>query len=68
MQVKQLNVSLAVGQTIQLASGHYAEITKIEFFPSSGEIRLNTTQGPRSALTFKLVESDTQSGPADKYR
>ena len=48
-----------------------AEITKIEYHERSGEVSINTTKGPRKALTFRLVE-DTCSGvspkPADKYR
>lgn len=31
-----------------------AKITKIEFHPKSGEVSINTTKGPRKALTFRL--------------
>jgi hypothetical protein len=55
-----------VGQNNQPAT-----ITQIEYHEKSGEISINTTTGPRNALTFRLTE-DTCSGvapnPADKYR
>ena len=47
-----------------------AEITKIEFHEKSGEVAINTTKGPRKALTFRLTEDETAQtqSPADKYR
>jgi hypothetical protein len=46
-----------------------AEITKIEFHEKSGEVNINTTKGPRKALTFKLApEDDDYENPADRYR
>ena len=35
----------------------------------SGEIAINTTKGPRKALTFNLCASEVfTDNPADKYR
>jgi len=71
MKLKELNLNLAVGQKILVGPrDEPAEITKIEFHEKSGEIAINTTKGPRKALTFKLTEDETDSGstPADKYR
>jgi hypothetical protein len=48
-----------------------AKITKIEFHERSGEININTTKGPRKALTFRLCDADNEQpfeNPADKYR
>jgi|TARA_B110000977_G_scaffold186240_1_gene251943 hypothetical protein len=71
MSLKALTLNLEVGQTILVGQNHKpATITKIEFHEQSGEVSLNTTLGPRKALTFKLCE-DTQpvvDNPADKYR
>jgi hypothetical protein len=69
--LNRITVDLELGQTILVGPNNKpAQITKIEFHPKTGEISLNTTRGPRSALTFKLVndeEHDTLK-PADKYR
>ena len=70
--LRNLNLNLEVGQTILVGQNNdRAKITKIEFHERSGEVSINTTKGPRKALTFRLVE-DTCSGawnnPADKYR
>lgn len=46
-----------------------AKITKIEFHEKSGEVNINTTRGPRKALTFKLTpELEEYENPADRYR
>jgi hypothetical protein len=69
--LKNINLSLELGQTILVGKNKEpAEITKIEFHEKSGEISLNTTRGPRKALTFCLCnsEEDFFDNPADKYR
>lgn len=71
MKLKELSLNLEVGQKILVGPNNEpAEITKIEFHEKSGEIAINTTKGPRKALTFKLAEDEKQSArePADKYR
>jgi hypothetical protein len=45
-----------------------ATITKIEYFDKTGEISLNTTRGPRKALTFRLSAENLAETPADRYR
>ena len=70
--LRNLNLNLELGQTILVGQNNEpAEITKIEYHERSGEVSINTTKGPRNALTFRLVE-DTCSGvsanPSDKYR
>ena len=50
------------------SNNNKATITKIEFHERSGEVSLNTTRGPRKALTFKLCEPKENINPADKYR
>ena len=70
--LRNLNVNLELGQTILVGQNREpAQITKIEFHEKSGEISINTTKGPRKALTFSLCEqSDHQdyTNIADKYR
>mgnify|MGYP001303899023 CR=1 FL=1 len=72
--LKNISLNLELGQEIVVGpNGERAKITKIEFHEKSGEISLNTTRGPRKALTFKLCEPNPNSGasssnPADKYR
>ena len=71
--LKHITVDLALGQTILVGpNDQAAKITKIEYHENSGEISLNTTRGPRKALTFKIAaisESAEQFGnPADKFR
>ena len=70
--LRNLNLNLELGQTILVGQNNEpAEITKIEYHERSGEVSINTTKGPRKALTFRLTE-DTCSGaspnPSDKYR
>ncbi len=71
MTLKNLSLNLEVGQTILVGQNDVpARITKIEFHEKSGEVSLNTTKGPRKALTFRLCEDaeDHYGAPADKYR
>lgn len=73
MKTQEISLNLAVGQKILLGpNSEPAEITKIEFHEKTGEIDINTTRGPRKALTFRLAEehnSKNSTGtPADKYR
>lgn len=70
--LRNINLNLELGQTILVGQNNEpAQITKIEFHERSGEVSLNTTKGPRKALTFRLCD-DRNSGaylnPADKYR
>lgn len=72
-QLKRISIDLELGQTILVGPNNQrAKITKIEYHPKTGMIDLNTTLGPRTALTFKLTDisgDDTDSSkPADKYR
>lgn len=69
--LNRITVDLELGQTILVGPNRRpAEITKIEYFDKTGEISLNTTQGPRKALTFRLASESSESfdNPADKYR
>lgn len=71
MKLNTLQLNLAVGQEIAVGKhDDLAKITKIEYFPNSGEFSINTTRGPRKVLTFKLVETanDIYDCAADKYR
>jgi hypothetical protein len=72
MTLKTINLSLELGQEILVGPNNdRAKITKIEFHEKSGEVTLNTTRGPRKALTFRLCESsdsEVYDNPADKYR
>ena len=69
--LREFNLNIKVGDNILV--GKYdepAQITKIEYFDKSGDLTINTTRGPRKALTFKLLDSnnDFHESPADKYR
>lgn len=69
--LNRITLDLELGQTILVGPNDKpATITKIEYFPKTGEISLNTTRGPRKALTFRLpVESvSVPETPADRYR
>lgn len=70
--LRKVTIDLELGQTILVGPNRRpAEITKIEYHEKSGEIQLNTTRGPRNALTFSLVTDDKHNAfetPADKYR
>ena len=72
MTYSNLALNLELGQEILVGKNNErARITKIEFHEKSGEVSINTTKGPRKALTFRLP-SDSSSGayenPADRYR
>ena len=69
--LNRITVDLELRQTILVGPNHKpAQITKIEYHPKTGEISLNTTQGPRNALTFRLVGDTDHNAvnPADRYR
>lgn len=68
--LKHITVDLTLGQTILVGpNDQLAEITKIEYHEKSGEISLNTTRGPRKALTFKIAVSEEKfDKPADRFR
>jgi hypothetical protein len=75
MQLKNFHFNLELGQTILVGRNNEpAKITKIEYHKQSGEISINTTKGPRKALTFRLCDdlmtanSGALNNPADKYR
>lgn len=70
MTLRHINLNLELGQTILVGPNKEpAEITKIEFHEKTGEISLNTTKGPRKALTFALAPEDEEyENPADRYR
>jgi len=71
MTLKHININLELGQEILVGPNNdKAKITKIEFHEKTGEVALNTTKGPKKALTFRLCENQNQqySNPADKYR
>lgn len=54
--LSKLTLDLELGQTILVGRNNTpAEITKIEYFEKTGEIKINTTKGPRSVLTFRLM-------------
>ena len=72
MTYSNLALNLELGQEILVGKNNErARITKIEFHEKSGEVSINTTKGPRKALTFRLP-ADPSSGayenPADRYR
>lgn len=53
--LSKLTLDLELGQTILVGRNNTpAEITKIEYFEKTGEIKINTTKGPRSVLTFRI--------------
>jgi hypothetical protein len=68
--VRSISLNLELGQTILVGQNDSpAQITKIEFHERSGEININTTKGPRKALTFRLApEDESYENPADRYR
>jgi len=70
--LRNINLNLELGQEILVGkNGDRAKITKIEFNEKSGEVSLNTTKGPRKALTFRLCDnrnSGAYENPADRYR
>lgn len=67
--LRNISLNLELGQTILVGPNKEpAEITKIEYHSKSGEITLNTTKGPRKALTFAILEADDSTSAADRYR
>ena len=61
-------INLEIGQEILVGKNDdKAKITKIEYHQKSGDVMINTTRGPRKALSFKLLEEQFAC-PADKYR
>lgn len=70
--LKNFSLNLELGQEILVGpNNERATITKIEFHKKSGEISINTTRGPRKALTFRITDNVTQKrhlNPADRYR
>ena len=70
--LRNLNLNLELGQTILVGQNNQqAKITKIEYHERTGEVSINTTKGPRKALTFRLFDdtsSEAYANPADKYR
>jgi hypothetical protein len=67
--LRRLSIDLELGQTILVGPNRKpAEITKIEYHDKSGDVVINTTQGPRKVLTFSLAEDFESSNTADKYR
>jgi hypothetical protein len=67
--LKRLSIDLELGQTILVGPNRKpAEITKIEYHDKSGDVTINTTQGPRKVLTFSLVEDFESYNTVDKYR
>jgi len=67
--LRNIDLHLELGQEILVGPNNdKARITKIEFHEKSGEIAINTTRGPRKALTFRLCEEDFSDNPANKYR
>jgi hypothetical protein len=69
MSLKKIALELELGQEILVGKNNErAKITKIEFHEKTGVVSLNTTRGPRSALTFKLSPQKYYENVADKYR
>lgn len=71
--LRNININLELGQHILVGQNdERATITKIEFHEKTGEVNINTTRGPRKALSFKLCSQDedfdSNINPADKYR
>lgn len=67
--LRRLSIDLELGQTILVGLNRKpAEITKIEYHDKSGEVTINTTQGPRKVLTFSLADELGSFKSADKYR
>jgi hypothetical protein len=52
----RLTIELNIGDTILIGKNREpTTITKIEYHERSGEVKIGTTRGPRSALTFALT-------------
>ena len=71
MTLRNISLNLELGQEILVGKNDdRATITKIEWHEKSGEVTLNTTRGPRKALTFRVptTQDSKKDNPADKYR
>lgn len=72
MTLRTISLNLELGQEILVGQNNEkATITKIEYHDKTGEININTTRGPRKALTFRLCEqsnNEQYENVADKYR
>lgn len=71
MTLRSVSINLELGQEIYVGpENEPAKITKIEYHEKSGEVTINTTKGPRKALTFRLGPNYAEDfvKPADKYR
>jgi len=72
MTLRNISLNLELGQTILVGQKNEpATITKIEFHEKTGEVKINTTKGPRKVLTFRLSENTFEEpgqNPADRYR
>lgn len=69
--LRNITLNFELGQTILVGPNRKpATITKIEYHDRTGEVVLNTTRGPRRALTFALCDSESEGelNPADRYR
>ncbi len=69
--LRNIDLHLELGQEILVGPNNdKAKITKIEFHEKTGEVSINTTRGPRKALTFRLCAEETVAvdNPADRYR
>ena len=69
--LRNISLNLELGQEILVGPNNdRATITKIEFHEKTGEVAINTTRGPRKALTFRLAEQHPLhcANPADRYR
>jgi|TARA_B100001013_G_scaffold338288_1_gene259122 hypothetical protein len=66
--LRNFAINLEIGQEILVGKNEdKARITKIEYHQKSGDVMINTTRGPRKALSFKLLEEEFAC-PADRYR
>ena len=69
MNIKKLQINLAVGQNILVGPNNdKAKITKIEQHGASGDITINTTRGTRKVLTFRLLPEHQTDNAADRFR
>jgi hypothetical protein len=67
--LNSITLQFELGDTILVGKNNSpATITKIEYHERTGSVCLNTTRGPRSALTFRLPVGDVSATPAEKYR
>ena len=60
-------IKLLIEDTVICVDTDKEKINKIEYNQKSGDVMINTTRGPRRAMSFKLLEGEFAC-PADKYR